>query len=148
MGPANHQDTRMLYFQERQELNKQLKEAQEYKDKYLKREADVDEVQDLATQELAKVKHMVCCHIFLPFSLSAFLITSFHLPFSSVIHSPCFHSVIHSTVFLLLFAHLFLPSFPSSFCFIFSSCVRHIGGFQASLLSQILILLAFFLLAD
>ncbi|PVD22002.1 hypothetical protein C0Q70_17805 [Pomacea canaliculata] len=56
---AGYQQDKLALEKERQELNKQLKEAQEYKDKYLKREADVDEVQDLATQELAKVKHML-----------------------------------------------------------------------------------------
>jgi len=46
--------------QDIQELTQKLRSAEEYREKFLKFEADTDEMQDFAVQELAKVKHMVC----------------------------------------------------------------------------------------
>ncbi|XP_064649505.1 golgin subfamily A member 1-like isoform X2 [Lineus longissimus] len=44
---------------ERSSLEKKLKEANAYKDRYFKKEEESDEFQDLTKQELAKVKHML-----------------------------------------------------------------------------------------
>ena len=54
-----HNSFWLLIFQERGTLEKKLKEANEYRDKYFKKEEESDEFQDLTKQELAKVKHMV-----------------------------------------------------------------------------------------
>ena len=46
-------------FQSKSELDEKLKKAELFKDKFYKKEEENDELQGLATQELAKVKHMV-----------------------------------------------------------------------------------------
>ncbi|KAK7502538.1 hypothetical protein BaRGS_00006113 [Batillaria attramentaria] len=56
---AGYQEDKQALGKEKQELMQKLHEAEEYRDKFLKREADTDEIQDFATQELAKVKHML-----------------------------------------------------------------------------------------
>ena len=48
-----------LYLQENVDLQRKLREAMGYRDKFFKNEEANDEFQGLATQELAKVKHMV-----------------------------------------------------------------------------------------
>ena len=40
-------------------MQKKLREAEEYREKYFKRAEEDDELQGLNTQELAKIKHMV-----------------------------------------------------------------------------------------
>ena len=61
--------------QDIQELTQKLQSAEEYREKFLKFEADTDEMQDFAVQELAKVKHMVClrpqlCVVFLKIKIN------------------------------------------------------------------------------
>ena len=46
-------------FQEKEELQAKLTEYEKYKDKLYKREEETEELQGLATQELAKIKHLV-----------------------------------------------------------------------------------------
>ena len=48
-----------LMFQEKNELKSRLAEAESYKSRYFKKEEENDEFEDLATMELAKVKHLV-----------------------------------------------------------------------------------------
>ena len=50
----------LVCIQDIQELTQKLRSAEAYRDKFLKFEADTDEMQDFTVQELAKVKHMVC----------------------------------------------------------------------------------------
>lgn len=50
--------------QSRAELSAKLKKAEEYKTKMFEREEVNDEIQGLAAQEMAKIKHMVRRNIF------------------------------------------------------------------------------------
>lgn len=46
--------------QEKQELLEKLKETESLKEKYNKREEEKEEMQQFTTQEMGKLKHMVC----------------------------------------------------------------------------------------
>ena len=49
----------MLFLQEREALEEKMKALEEDKNRMFKKEEEKEELKGLATQELAKVKHMV-----------------------------------------------------------------------------------------